>query len=224
MICSKTDFFGPKFRRPVILCEADKDAAETGEKTMAGNINLGRRRRAALAALLCASALGLSTARADETCNSPFMTGLYKGAGAISARLDARRKRRRRRVRQARDDRRHSGVKNLWPSDPRAFRRRPRRGASHGLHRRPQTPLGGAAGRQQDLRLRRGDGPFDAKARKDHRQSRGKDRLCRAPHFLRPARARARAGAFQQAGPRRPHGSHHLQQCRRSHRDDAHAG
>ncbi|MFY9658198.1 MAG: hypothetical protein WAK01_16725, partial [Methylocystis sp.] len=38
-----------------------------------------RRKRVALAALLCASALGLTPARADETCNSPFMTGLIKG-------------------------------------------------------------------------------------------------------------------------------------------------
>ncbi len=46
---------------------------------MTGSINLSRRKRTALAALLCASALGLSPARADETCNSPFMTGLIKG-------------------------------------------------------------------------------------------------------------------------------------------------
>ena len=73
--------------------------------------------------------------------------------------LDTRRERARRRLRQACDDRRRSQVENLWQSCEQRVGRRPRRGASHGLHRRPQISLGRTPRRQQDFHLRRRHGP-----------------------------------------------------------------
>ena len=108
------------------------------------------------ALLICGASL------ADETCNSPYMTGLIKGQedyvhvwtlgveglGDGSDKLvtiDVNPK-----------------SKPYGKVDPQRLRRRARRGAPHGLHRRPRTSGRAALDRQQDLRLRRRDRPGEA--------------------------------------------------------------
>ena len=110
----------------------------------------------ALLALAVAAMAGLAApAAADETCNSPYMANLIKGQedyvyvwtlGVTGmgdgwdklVTIDA-----------------NPASKALRQGDPQAFGRRARRGAPHGLHRRPPLPVGGRARRQQDLRVRR---------------------------------------------------------------------
>ena len=100
--------------------------------------------RRALQALLL---LLVSSARADETCMSPYMPKIT-GPGGLRLRLDARRRGRRRRLRQARHHRRQPGPPDYGKVVSSRLGGRPPRGASRRLHRRPPLPLGGRARRQ----------------------------------------------------------------------------
>ena len=125
---------------------------------------------ALMAATVVVFGLAVPVARADETCLSPYTAALIKGQEAYLHVWTL-------------------GEKGLGDesdklvtidTDPKSktygkviqqrLRRRPRRGASHGLYRRPQISLGRAPRRQQDFRLRRRHRSFAPKTRQHHRR------------------------------------------------------
>ena len=85
---------------------------------------------------------GVGLAGADETCNSPYMSQADQGPGGLRLRLGARRRGARRRLRQAGDVDVNPKSKTLRQGDQLGLGRRARRGAPHGLHRRPPLSLG----------------------------------------------------------------------------------
>ena len=80
---------------------------------------------------------------ADETCNSPYMAQADQGPGGLRLRLDARASRAWATARTSWSP--STSIpksKTLRQGDPPGLGRRARRGAPHGLHRRPPLPLG----------------------------------------------------------------------------------
>ena len=74
-------------------------------------------------------------ARADETCNSPYMSGLIKGQEDYVHVWTLGVQGLGRRFRQAGDDRRQPELEELRQGRAQGIRGRPRRGASHGVYR-----------------------------------------------------------------------------------------
>ena len=153
------------------------------------------------AAVLTAVCFGLAaTAHADETCNSPYISKLIKGQedyvyvwtlgveglGDGSDKL----------VTVDVNPKSKSYGKVLHSR----LDRRARRGAPHGLHRRPPPHLGGRACREPDLGLRHRDRSREAEAGADDRRSGRQVGLPRAAHLLRAPRADARAGPVEHQG------------------------
>ena len=81
----------------------------------------------------------------------------HQGPGGLRLRLGPGRRGPRRRLRQAGDRRRQPEVQDLRQGARLGVGRHARRGAPHGLHRRPPLHLGRRARGQQDLRLRHRD-------------------------------------------------------------------
>src|SRR5438046_1264709 len=142
-------------------------------------------------------------------------------AGGLRLRLDARRRGRGRRLRQAGHDRRQPGGRGaLRQGDLLGVGRRPPRGAPCGLRRRPPSPLGRGARRQQDLGLRRGAGPGAPEARPHPRLLRQGQRRGPGPaHVLRSPGSDADHRPLQPEGPRRQDGARRVQQRRQVHPD-----
>ena len=164
-----------------------------------------------------------AAAYADETCNSPYIAKLIKGQedyvyvwtlgveglGDGSDKLvtvDVNPK-----------------SKTLRQGDPFGVDRRARRGAPHGVHRRPAPPLGGRARRQPHLGVRHRDRSRQAEDRADPLRPGREIGLARTAHLLCDAGKDAGAGALQHEGQGRTYRHGALQQQGQVHRLLRHA-
>ena len=170
------------------------------------------------AGMLLACTSGIDAARADETCNSPYIAKLIKGqedyvyvwALGVEGVGDGADK--------LRDRGRRPEVEELRQGDRLRLGRLARRGASHGLHRRPALSSGRAAWpRARSTSFDIGDRSGQAQAREHHHRHGRQDRLSRAAHLLRAAGTDAGAGAVQREGQGRRHRDGALQQQGRVH-------